>query len=141
MVEREAFVLDNSVSMRWFFDSDNHLYADLLLRDLTAGTREAVVPALWRYEVSSVLARAQIRDSIPARAVEDFLTDLKALPIRVDDDGGKFVLTDVHRLAVKYRLTTYDACYLELSMRLSLPLATLDRELKGACDQAGVNVL
>ena len=39
------------------------------------------------------------------------------------------MLTDVHRLAVSHRLTSYDAAYLELAIRLDLPLATLDDEL------------
>jgi hypothetical protein len=30
-------------------------------------------------------------------------------------------------------LTAYDAAYLELAMRLGIPLATLDRELRKAC--------
>ena len=52
-----VFVLDNSVTMRWCFDSGNHPYADSILRQLAAPNGEAIVPILWRYEVSSVLAR------------------------------------------------------------------------------------
>src|SRR5947209_12796433 len=33
------------------------------------------------------------------------------------------------RLAEQHRLTGYDAAYLELALRLGLPLATLDQEL------------
>jgi hypothetical protein len=49
------FVLDNSVTMRWFFDSGTHVYADAILADLQSLTNEAVVPILWRYETSAVL--------------------------------------------------------------------------------------
>ena len=51
------------------------------------------------------------------------------------------VFTDVHRLALSYRLTSYDAAYLELAIRLNLPLATLDDELIRAARAAGVTVL
>ena len=58
----------------------------------------------------------------------------------VDPESVGLVLTDVHRLAVTYRLTSYDAAYLELALRRALPLATLDNELIVACRQAGVPV-
>jgi len=51
------------------------------------------------------------------------------------------ILTDVHRLAVTYRLTSYDAAYLELALRRKLPLATLDEDLVRACKMAGVDVI
>jgi predicted nucleic acid-binding protein len=35
-------------------------------------------------------------------------------------------------LAERHRLTTYDAAYLELALRLALPLATLDEALRRA---------
>jgi len=40
-----------------------------------------------------------------------------------------------------YSLTAYDAVYLELAMRLDLPLATLDADLAAASQQAGIVLL
>jgi len=37
--------------------------------------------------------------------------------------------TTTARLAERYRLTLYDAAYLELAQRRKLPLATLDEDL------------
>ena len=133
-----VFILDNSVAMRWFFEASAHPYADGILRDLVSSASEALVPVLWPYEVSSVLARAQNKGTIPAQEVTDFIEDLAALPIRIDDESSQRIFTDVHRLAVHYRLTSYDAAYLELAQRLGLPLATLDAELIAACRNAGI---
>ena len=135
------FVLDNSVTMRWFFDSGTHAYADAILADLQSLTNEAVVPILWRYETSAVLAREQSRGTIPAQEIVLFMGDLDALPITVDDESSRRVFPDAHQLAVTYRLTTYDASYLELALRRAVPLATLDNDLIAACRQAGVPVL
>ena len=44
-------------------------------------------------------------------------------------------------LARKHRLSSYDAAYLELAMRLQLPLATLDRALAAAGRAEGLDVL
>jgi predicted nucleic acid-binding protein len=50
------------------------------------------------------------------------------------------ILTDVHRLAVVHRLTSYDAASQELALRRALPLATSDEDLVPACREAGVAV-
>ena len=47
----------------------------------------------------------------------------------------------VFHLARLYNLTMYDAMYLELALRLGLPLATLDRRLAQAASDAGVETL
>ncbi len=44
-------------------------------------------------------------------------------------------------LAARYRLTAYDAAYLDLALRLGLPLATLDADLKKAAQAEGVTVV
>jgi predicted nucleic acid-binding protein len=134
-----AFVLDNSVTMRWCFDSGTHAYADNVLRQLNSGA-EALVPVLWRYEVSSVLARAQNTAIINAQSVANFLTNISALNIITDMEGTDHILGDVHQLAVTYRLTTYDAAYLELTLRKNLALATLDDDLRKACLKAGGSI-
>lgn len=136
-----AFVLDNSVTMRWCFDAGRHPYADGVLHRLEAIDGLALVPVLWRYEVSSVLARAQNNGTLFTQRVTDFLTNLHALDIVVDVPGIGRILTDVHQLATTYQLTSYDAAYLELALRRNLPLATLDKELIQACQAAGVAIL
>jgi predicted nucleic acid-binding protein len=44
-------------------------------------------------------------------------------------------------LAVKYTLSAYDAAYLELARRKSLPLGTRDEPLRAAAKKAGVKLL
>jgi predicted nucleic acid-binding protein len=44
-------------------------------------------------------------------------------------------------LARAEHLTAYDAAYLELAMRLGVPLATKDQELGEAAERLGVEVL
>lgn len=132
------FVLDNSITMRWCFDSGAHEYADKILDHLETEQGTAFVPVLWRYEVSSVLSRAQNRGLLAAQKVQEFLEDLAALSITVDTDGVSRILSDVHQIAIRYRLTSYDAAYLELALRRNLPLATLDEELRTACQASGL---
>jgi predicted nucleic acid-binding protein len=44
-------------------------------------------------------------------------------------------------LAERFALSAYDAAYLELAQRHSLPLATLDRDLRTAAAALGLTVL
>jgi predicted nucleic acid-binding protein len=132
------FVLDNSVTMRWCFEGGSHDYADKILQHLVATGGTAFVPILWRYEVSAVLARAEIKELLTPGKVAEFLEDLAAMTIIVDIESADRVLSDVYRLATLHRLTAYDAAYLELALRRHLPIATLDVELRNASKAAGV---
>jgi predicted nucleic acid-binding protein len=72
--------------------------------------------------------------------IDGFLTRLKALPI----DPAQQVPTEVLELpliAQKHTLTNYDAAYLALAMRLTLPLATTDADLLRAAGAAGVTIV
>lgn len=82
-----TFVLDNSVAMRWCFDDAVHPYADSVLRRL-AGGETAVVPLLWLYEASAVLARAQSRGTLVAAKAGEFITELQALDITVVEESA-----------------------------------------------------
>jgi predicted nucleic acid-binding protein len=125
--------------MRWCFENATHPYAESVLQTLITG--EAIVPVMWRYEVSAVLAKAQKTGIIAKRKADTFLEQLQKLNITMDGESAERILTDVHRLAVTYRLTSYDAAYLELAVRRKLPLATLDAELLNACKLSGETVL
>ena len=66
---------------------------------------------------------------------------LKDLPIALDDETAPRLWTDTARLAEQHRLTAYDAAYLELAVRLRLPLATGDEALIAAAESEGVALL
>ena len=107
--------------------------------DILCGLR--LVPILWRYEVSAVLAKAQKNGIISKVRANSFLAQLADLNITVDAESAARVLTDVHRLATAYQLTSYDAAYLEVAVRYGIPMATLDDELIAACTGAGAALL
>ncbi len=51
------------------------------------------------------------------------------------------MFTEIFALAHEYRLSTYDASYLDLAMRLDLPLATQDKVMGSATKKCGVQLL
>jgi predicted nucleic acid-binding protein len=58
-----------------------------------------------------------------------------------DTETYRFCWTKTAELADLHKLTIYDAAYLELALRLMLPLATLDRDIRKAAQAEGVPLL
>jgi predicted nucleic acid-binding protein len=67
-----------------------------------------------------------------------FLRDLAGRRIRIDREPEEGA---VLRLARTYRLSVYDAAYLELALREAIPLATLDGELAAAVRREGTKLI
>lgn len=133
------FVLDNSVAMRWFFGDGKPqelAYAGKVL-DAMKDTI-ALVPVTWGLEVSNVIARAEAKGLVTEARSEAFLEMLQGVDIEVDAATFSHALSDTLQLARRYRLSAYDASYLELALREGLPLATLDEDLQKAAKKAGV---
>lgn len=134
-----GFVLDASVAIAWCFDDESTPAAWALLDSLRAAPGH--VPAVWALEIGNILLGAERRRRITqARAVE-FLGILGELDIRADADLPGRAFRDVLPIAREQRLTTYDATYLELAMRLGLPLATKDTALIRAANALSVKTL
>jgi len=132
------FVLDCSVTMAWLFPDAANQSTEALRESLL--TDSAVVPVLWPIEVANVLLVATRRGRITEDDWPCISDDLEALPIEVDPESCNTVLDTVLPIANERELSVYDAMYLELAMRLGLPLATLDQKLLAAGKAAGVEV-
>ncbi len=134
-----GFVLDASVALAWCFDDESTPAAWALLDRLRTGPGH--VPALWALEIGNILLGAERRRRItPARAAE-FVGILGELDIRADPDVPGRALRDVLPLARAHSLTTHDAAYLELALRLGLPLATKDAALAQAAAALRISTL
>ena len=132
-------VLDNSATLAWAY-SDGVTSAVQDVFDRVAATH-AVVPALWRLEVANGLHMGVRRGRLDAAERDATLADLAILDIRTDADTDTYAWSGTVRLAERFGLTVYDACYLELAQRRALPLASLDGDLRAAADACGVPLL
>ena len=132
------YVLDNSVAMRWLLVSKktDQAYAEKVLKSLAK--TEAVVPHLWHLEAANVLLGAEKHGELETGEVERFLAQLESLPIQVDPLTAHQAFSRTLGLSRAYKLSSYDAAYLELSIREGLPLATLGKDLRKAAKQADV---
>jgi predicted nucleic acid-binding protein len=129
-------VLDCSIAAAWFFEDETSALADHVLDSLA--TQQAVVPSIWPLEMANVLVLAERSKRVTTAKTAQFLARLADLPIVLDHRDADQSFTGVLGLARLYGLTAYDAAYLELALRESLPLATLDGPLREAASKAGV---
>ena len=135
------FVLDASVTMAWLLGDSkpaDRAYAQGALESLKDADRHAEVPVTWGLEVSNVIARAEVKGMLAEAQSQAFLEMLSNASIRSDGATFTQALGGILDLARRYRLSAYDASYLELALRAGLPLATLDTDLAKAARKAGV---
>jgi len=132
-------VLDVSLSCAWCFADEANAEAWAILERLQ--TQRAHVPALWLWETANVLVQAERRGRISPAAIRTYLGLLEGLPISVDQPSTASAWHDTLALARSHRLTSYDAAYLELALRRSLPLASRDQALQAAARAEGVPLL
>ena len=134
----ESLVIDCSLAMAWYFKDEATPYTNSVRASLA--TERAVVPVLWPLEVVNVLLMAERRKYSNQTRATKWLRYLSALPIAIDKETPFRSFDHILNLARGHKLTSYDASYLELSVRMGLPLATLDRELKKAAQRVGVSL-
>jgi predicted nucleic acid-binding protein len=127
--------------MRWLLKTRklaDQQYAESVLDSLLDAN--ALVPNLWHLEATSVLLSAEKRDEISLGEIEGFISQLENLPILTDSMTSHQAFNRTLTLARAYQLSSYDAAYLELSIREGLPLATLDKGLIKAAIKANVEL-
>ena len=132
----KPIVVDCSVLLAWSLADEDEGAAAEAIRKITESG--AVVPQVWWYELRNALLMSERRGRIAPQQVAETLADFAALGIEMDsghDEGG------ILALARRHALTVYDAAYLEVAFRRSLPLATLDRRLAEAAAAEGIAVI
>ena len=135
------FVLDHSVAMRWLIESKKKAdqnYAEAVLKTMI--DTDSIVPDLWHLEAANVLLGLEKHGDATTGEIERFISQLENLPIRIDPLTADQSLKRTLVLAKAYKLSSYDAAYLELAIRESVPLATLDKALLRAARNAGVDI-
>ena len=136
------YVLDAQTALRWHFIDETTAEDEALLGCFASEWR-ATVPSIFFYEVANVLAMEARRKSPRGTQAqsETFIADLIQLPIELDDNSTSQALNKTLALARQFRLSVYDAAYLETAMRFGQRLASRDAELVEAARLAGVGLV
>ena len=134
------FVLDSSLTMGWCFEDEASPETDEI-QDWLVSDARAYVPTLWHLEIANVLWACERRKRITEADSVRFLAVLKVLNITTDHETGQHAGQTTLGLARQHGLSVYDAAYLELAMRLGLPLASKDETLRTVAQAVGLSIL
>jgi len=134
------FVVDASATLAWCFQDEATDWSRALLQRVRDGD-SARVPAHWSTEVTNGLLVAFRRKRLTLDDVRGHTGDLQQLPIEAESALQPAAAQLILELAIQHNLTVYDAAYLDLALRLNLPLASLDKDLRKAATAADVLIL
>ena len=135
----DRFVVDSSIVLAWFFTDESDDYADAVAR--RSHESALIIPSLFHLEIANTLVVGERRKRCTKAQSTAFLERLAKLPFARYDETIPHAWTETIRLARRYQLSEYDASYLELTLRISVPLASLDEPLIEAAQAAGVPLL
>jgi predicted nucleic acid-binding protein len=133
-----AVVIDASVALAWCLPDEASGYAETVLSSLEGST--ILVPAVWTTEVTNGVLMAERRRRIQRSEIQRFVGLLDSLTVVVDVSPVTQFMDRTLPLAREYGLSAYDASYLEVAVRHSAPLASLDLHLRKACRKAGMEI-
>lgn len=133
------FVLDCSVAISWCLVDENNPIANAILAMMLDA--EAFVPGIWSLEIANVLLVAERRNRMTQEQSEEAIALLQSLLIQIDTATDANALGATLAIGRQEGLAAYDAAYLELALRLGLPLATIDTRLAKAATRCGVELV
>lgn len=123
-------IVDCSFIMSSFLPDENNENIDNIYHQIIQNKYKVYASAIFFLECSNVLAIALRRKRITDEQFNEYVNLLSLLPINIDKFcASPEALYIIGNLARKYNLTTYDASYLEIAMRMEAAIATLDNNL------------
>jgi predicted nucleic acid-binding protein len=134
------FVLDCSIAISWCLVDENDNYANAIILAMMPDS-EAYVPGIWSLEIANTLLVAERRNRITTEQSDLAIALLQSLLIHIDESTNNYALSSTLLLGKQEGLAAYDAAYLELALRLQLPIATLDTRLAEAATRCGVGLV
>jgi predicted nucleic acid-binding protein len=133
--------MDASVALLWLAPATNPAGGDYAANTLAALKQsKAVVPSLFALEIANVISKIESKCIVTEADSQRYIALLERLNIITDQATAAHALSETLNLARRYKLSAYDASYLELALRAGLPLATLDTDLAKAATTAGVSI-
>ena len=133
-----SFVIDASIIISWYNHDEQSEYAKDIL--LCLRKEQAITPCLCCFEVNNVLRVLEKKGKVPSLNVDKALVSIDKLQIIIDSVPPGFKIPLTLRLSREHGLTVYDACYLELAVRMGIPIASLDDDLVKAAKSARIEL-
>ncbi len=131
--------MDASVLLKLFLPETGSEQAQAVMEEVFAQHPDGpAVPDLIYAECGNVFWKKVQRGDLTAKAAQECMADLRALPLQV------YSLSELAEnaldWALRYRVTVYDAVYAVLAAALDSPLYTADAVLRRLLKQAPIHI-
>jgi predicted nucleic acid-binding protein len=134
------FVIDASIVLAAFLEEQSE-YANKIVYEVIPNSL-VFVPSLWHLEIRNVLILKEKKGKIPpgftSKIIDTFMSYMVVTDMQVTEQQS---LMSIDAMIRDYTITPYDATYIELALRLGIPLATLDREMVHVAQELGIEIL
>ena len=127
------------MAISWCLVDEDDDYANAVLALMPDS--EAWVPEIFTLEVANTLLVAERRNRMTSTQTVKAIDLIQSLHITIDSQTSAKALGATLALGREQGLAAYDAAYLELAIRLGLPLVTLDEQLAKAAIGCSVVLL
>lgn len=134
------YVFDASFVAAQIIPGQKNAQTEALYRKIKDGD-EKYAPQLFWYEITNIFTTLLRRQRYSREEVKEFFRPLSAIRLSCDSSSGPAYSEKLLRLSIDYRLSAYDAAYLELADRKKAVLCTFDKALQTAAEKLGVGVL
>lgn len=131
-------VLHASLLLEWAGIIPRTQYADDLMPQMPQLV--SAVPTLWSQHLTELVLNWERRGRLTPQGAERCFAWIYPFQVVLDPETPALAWTDILALARAHSVTVDDAAYLELALRLKLPLATTDATLTRAATAAGVPI-
>lgn len=131
-------VMDASVAVKLFVPETLSAQAQTVFTHFASESgAELIVPDLFFIECANVFWKWVQRLAYSGKNAREHLRDLATLGLTAIPT--QLLVDEALEIALTYKITAYDACYLAAATQLKLPLITADEKLKkkvtkGSCE-------
>ena len=132
-----TWVIDCSFSSSLFLPNKYSKKATSFFNKLPP-EEELIVPGLWWYELTNVLLVSVRRKILPHFTIVQVLNLFEQFGLVTVNLSGPDNSEDMYELGQLYKLSAYDASYLDLAIKRTASLATFDKKLLNAARKAGI---
>jgi predicted nucleic acid-binding protein len=133
-----AIVIDASAAAPWVLPDERTSFSENFYAQVCVTPNTYHAPAIWLWELGSLLISAVIRKRMTAALAQEGLEHLKQCQIQLANPPSAHKQSQILRLALTHDLSYYDASYLELVLSLNGQLASKDSQLVTAAKACGV---
>ncbi len=117
----KVYVIDSSVAVKWLSTKDERLLekSDKIVADFEGGKIHLIAPELSKYEMGNALLNKKISlESAKVSLASYYRIPIEFVPL--DLDSAELTM----EIALENKITFYDASFLAIAKKYSIPLIT-----------------